>query len=357
MVIRMTNKKIYNFFLFLSTMTRSLVEVFSVILLYEKGYSVNNIVLFLLVMYLVGILVNYVSLAINYKLVLIVSILLYGGSYLFLSFMNNDLLSMILFGIILAGGSYSYHSIRHYLAVEMIDYDKGKNINIILVVMYVAMIVSNILGMVLINKLSIMGTSVVIMILSIISLIPIFKLDKIKRDKVDLFSVKIDKNKIWFSIMEQFKVIFMELQPLYIYLFVKASTYYVGIFNVIINGASLVFMLFISKRVNNKYFRYVNILFGVVLLLKLNIRNSIIMLGVAFLEGVFTKLYEKFSLSNLYDIGNNSTNSYLIVEEIIFFVSKSIMMLIFLLFVNNIIVILYICIIGIVISGFYIRDN
>ena len=70
----MTNKRIYNFFLFLSTLTRSLVEVFSVILLYNKGYSINNILFFLLVMYLSGILVNYLSLIINYKVVLVFSI-------------------------------------------------------------------------------------------------------------------------------------------------------------------------------------------------------------------------------------------------------------------------------------------
>ena len=71
----MTNKRIYNFFLFLSTLTRSLVEVFSVILLYNKGYSINNILFFLLVMYLSGILVNYLSLIINYKIVTKIAII------------------------------------------------------------------------------------------------------------------------------------------------------------------------------------------------------------------------------------------------------------------------------------------
>ena len=48
----MTNKGIYNFFLFMSTLTRGLVEVFSVIFLYNLGYSINNILLFLLIMYI-----------------------------------------------------------------------------------------------------------------------------------------------------------------------------------------------------------------------------------------------------------------------------------------------------------------
>ena len=353
----MANKKTYNIFLFLSTLTRSLVEVFSVILLYDKGYSVRDIFLFLLVMYIIGIFVNYVSLRVNYKIVLVLSILFYAGSYLFLSFMENSYLYLIFFAIILSIGSYSYHAIRHFLAIRMNPYDKGNNINLFLIINYVAVMISNLLGVFLIDKLSIIGTSIVILILSFISVIPVLKLKDVKREKIDLRSVKINKSKIGFSILEQFKVIFMELQPLYIYLFIKNNMYYVGIFNVITNLASLLVMLKVSKMVKNKYFRYVNILLGVVLVMKLNIKGSLLLLGIAFLEGIFVKLYEKFSLNNLYNIDNNSVNSYLIVEELLFFTSKSIIMGIFLLLSLDISTVMYICIVGIVISGFCILDN
>lgn len=352
----MTNKNIYNFFLFMSTLTRSLVEVFSVILLYDKGYSINNIFLFLLVMYLSGIVVNYLSLKINYKIVLIISILLYGGSYLYLSIMGNSIFNLIVFGIILSISSYSYHAIRHYLALNMVSYDKGKNINIILVVMYIATMISNLVGVVLIDKLSITGTSMVIIVLSFISIVPILKLDNIKNKKNRLRDVDIGFSKVMFSILEQFKVILMEIQPLYIYLYVKNSMYYVSIFNVIISLASLLFMLFLSKRVKNKYFRYFNLVLGGILIFKLNISNSIVLLFIAFLEGIGIKLYERFSLDNLYNKGDNEPNNYLIVEEMIFFSSKSFIMFVFYMLSLDIKVILYICIIGIVASGFYISN-
>lgn len=356
MVINMTNKKIYNFFLFMSTLTRSLVEVFSVILLYNRGYNINDILIFLLVMYLMGILVNYLSLVINYKIILIVSILLYGFSYLYLSIMKNNFIGLIIFAIMLSISSYSYHAIRHYLALKLTNYNKENKINIILVITYIATILSNILGIILIERLSILLVSIVILFLSFISVIPILKLKSIKRNKIDLKGVNISKDKFIYSSLEQFKVILMELQPLYVFLYVKNSVSYVGIFNIIINIASLLVMLFISNRVSNKYFRYINIVLGVVIVLKINIKNSIILLGIAFFEGIGIKLYEKFSLDNLYDLDKNDINSYLIVEEIIFFVSKSLIMLMFILFIPYLKYIIYICVVGLVVSGFYIKD-
>ena len=351
-----TNKGIYNFFLFMSTLTRGLVEVFSVIFLYNLGYSINNILLFLLIMYISGILVNYCSLVVNTKIVLIISSILYGISYLYLSIMNNSIFNLILFAILLSFSSYSYHVIRHYLAMKMVDYDKGKNINVILIVMYGAVILSNLVGIVLVNKLSIMINSVIIMFLSIISIIPILKLDNIQDKKITFKNIKITKDKITFSILEQFKVILMEIQPLFVYLYINKSMYYVGIFNVVINLASLIVMLFITKKIKKHHFKYTNLLLCLVLILKLNMKGSIMLLFIALFEGIGMKIYEKFSLDNLYDLDKNQVNSYLLLEEFIFFGSKSFIMSIFFFVIKDIKIILYICIIGIFISSFYIKD-
>ena len=66
----------YHLFLFLTTFTRGLVETFSLVLLYKKGFMVKEILIFLLITYLVGIVANYVSLKIKYKTVLIISSIL-----------------------------------------------------------------------------------------------------------------------------------------------------------------------------------------------------------------------------------------------------------------------------------------
>ena len=107
----MTNKTTYNLFLFLSTLTRNIIEVFSVIILYNKGYSINNILIFLLVMYISGIITNYISLKSNYKVVLIISYFTYGISYLYLSLMNNNIYNLLLLAVLLSISNYSYHAI------------------------------------------------------------------------------------------------------------------------------------------------------------------------------------------------------------------------------------------------------
>ena len=217
--------------------------------------------------------------------------------------------------------------------------------------------ISNVIGIFLIEKLPILVTGIVILVLSFISVVPVLKLKNIKKEKINLSKVSIPRDKVFFNILEQFKVILLELQPLYLYIYVKKSISYVGTFNILINLASLIVMLFISKRVTNKYFRYINILLGIVLIFKFNIDNSIILLLIALLEGIGIKLYEKFSLNNLYDVKRSNINSYLIVEEFIFFITKSVLMVVFILLVRDLKLILYICILGIVISGFYIRDK
>jgi hypothetical protein len=116
-------------------------------------------------------------------------------------------------------------------------------------------------------------------------------------------------------------------------------------------------MIIINKYINNKYYKYIIILLGIVLIMKININNKIILLFIDLLEGIGMKLYEKNSINNLYDIKNNNIKKYLIIEETIFFTSKAIIMLFFLLIIKNLKIIIYICIIGLVASSYFIKEN
>ena len=353
----MNKSRTYNIFLFLSTFTRGLVEVFSLVLLYKKGYSVNNLIYFLFLMYTVGIVVNYLSLKIYYKVILIISSLLYGISFLYLSWMNDSMVSLSLLAVLLAGASYSYHVIRHYLALIMLETKKRKTGNIV-IINYLGIISASLMGMYLINKLPLSITSIIIFILSFISIMPILKQKRIEVPKVcKNTKVVMSKDKIMFSILEQFKVIFLELQPLFLYVYIDNSIYYVGIFNVIVNIASLIVVYYLSKRLNKNYFKYYTCLLGIIFIFKLNIKSGIVLLGLAFLEGIFVKIYENISLDNLYSYDDNDINKYLLVEELIFFISKSLIMLVFLIFKLNIYTIMYINIVGVMASGFFIKAN
>jgi hypothetical protein len=207
-------------------------------------------------------------------------------------------------------------------------------------------------GAVITNKLSLVVNVIIVIILSIISIIPIINIKDNSRGKIELSNIHFE-NKIKFFIAEQFKVIFCELQGLFLYLYIEDNLIYIGVFQLFIGIASILFLLYFNKlKGNYKYFKYINVILCLVLLLKLNINNKYILYIIAFLEGLCLRVFEYFSTLNLYDNKDNNIYGYLIVSEIIFCISKSLIILIFYLFLNDLYWILMICIIGIFLCSF-----
>lgn len=344
----------YHLFLLLSTFTRGLVEVFSLVLLYRKGFEVHEIFFFLFFMYSIGILVNYVSLKMAYRVVFFISSILYGISFIFLSVMSKSYFSLFILAILLACSTYSYHSIRHYLAIVALG-EKRKQTNRIVITMFLGMILSSIVGIFLIDYLSLFWVSLVIFICSFLSLIPLFYIDSNMGQKRDFHvKIKLEWNQVIFSILEQFKVIFLELQPLFLYLYVKSSISYVGIFNLIVNLAAFLMICLFSKWMNGKHIWAVCLGLGIVFIFKLNVSYPGLLFILAFLEGIFVKIYETVSLKNLYDFKNFDISSYLILEEFIFFFTKSVILFLVWFFRVDFRYFMYFLIGGIMVSGWFV---
>lgn len=347
---------LYNVFLFLSNISRNIVEIFSFVYLYQKGYKIKNILLFYSIYYLVGVFISYITIyltkCIRRKVLLIISGLLYGVSFYYLSVMSMTNYNLVILSIILSTSSFIYHTIRHYYAMNLVDKVEDKKIASILISAYLPIIFSSILGSYIVDKYSILVSSIIVIILSVISIIPlIFIKDDITNNKIEYS--KINSNKLVFFILEQFKVIFLLLEPIYLYLYVKKSLNYVGTFNILIGISSIIYLYYIAHRINiNKYFKYINIIFCLVLLLKLNITNKYILLVVALLEGLGIKSFELTSNKNIYNIENSNINGYLITCELIFCFLRSIICLMFYLFIDNVKVMLYISLVPIFLISF-----
>lgn len=344
----------YYLFLLLSTFTRGLVEVFSLVVLYKKGFSISNIFFFLFIMYLSGIFVNYIALKINAKVVLFLSSILYGISYIYISIMENTSIYLILLAVLLAISNYSYHVVRHLLYCLLLNKDK-RDTNKIIIINYIGIILSSLLGIILFKKLNLIIISIILFCLSILSILPIIRINlgKNEKEKISIFKIKIEKKKALFQMFEQFKVLFLEVQPLYVYIKVNSSISYIGIFNIVVNVASFLVILLISKRLNKNYFKYSCVGMCLVFFLKLNTRGELYLLFLAFFEGIFIKIYENFSLRYLYDVEVADIKSYLWKEEFIFFSTKSFIMFIVCIFNISIYNLLFLCIIGIFISNFF----
>lgn len=356
----MQNNIKYNIFLFLSMLSRNLVEVFNVVLLYEIGYSIKEIFLYYFLFFFFAALVNVITINFtNYiksKYILFLSNILFCCSYYYLNNMDRDVKNLIIFSIISSISSYSYHSIRHYFALKHTD-NSNKEIGNIAIFSFLGIIISSYLGGFITEQYGFDLTVIIVFIFSFFSIIPlIFINDVTVKEKI--IKVKLDNNRKLFFIFEQGKVLFLLIQPLFLYLYIENNLKYIGIFNVINCIASILFVYFVVRKINvNKYFKYFNLLLVFIFILKLNIFNKYIMLFIAFFEGLFIKMYEIVSLKNLYQIKIDNIKSYIINVEIIFCLVRSMIMFMFYLFVNDIKNSLYILLILIFISSFCIKDR
>lgn len=344
----MSNIKKYNIFIMLSTIARNIVEVFSSVLLYKMGYTLKEILLFFTILYFIGgiisVIVIYFTKYINAKYILILSSIIFSISFYYMSIMDKTINNLIIFSIIYGVGCYSYHSLRHYFAIKSIDKDKKKNIGSILIFSNIGLIIAPLLVGYITKKLSLIVLAIIVIILSILAIIPLFRLD-VKESNIPIKYQKIEKNKLLFFILEQAKVINLSLQPLYLYLFINNKIEYVGIFNAIMGVSACIFIyLFVRKIDDNKYFKYLNMLFCLILLLKLNITNKYLILLVGFFEGLGIKMFEIVSAENIYNI-NRDTNikGYLILVEVVFCLTRSLLCLIG-YFINDVRIILYLSI-------------
>lgn len=357
----MANYKKYNIFIFLSTVARNIFEIFSSVFLYKMGYNLKEIMLFYFILYITAILVNYISLKllyyINGKWILIFSSLLFSYSFYFLINMDANFSNLIIFSTLFSFASYTYHSLRHYFALCVIPNDNKRDSTLnILVFTYIALVFAPYIGAYVTETYGLLMTVLTSFIFSLLGIIPILKLE-IKKEDNNKISLKeefknVPKSKRSFFILEQFKVIFLSLQPLYLYLNVSSKLSYIGIFNVILGVASIIFLYIFVKKINiSKCFLYLNILFVITLIFKINIVDKNILLFVAFFEGIFTKMYESVSLNNIYNKNRHNVINYLIICEIMFCLVRGLICFIC-MFILDLKIILYIMIFGIFLSGF-----
>lgn len=357
----MNNIKRYNLFILFSTIARNIVEVFSSVLLYKIGYTFREILLFYSILYFTGMITSigsvYLTKIIKPKYILMLSSIIFSGSFYFMSVMDRTFINLVIFSIINGIGAYSYHSLRHYYAIKVIDNHNNKDIGNILIFSNIATIFSSLIGAYIQELLSVFILAIIIVIISIIAIIPIVRLKDIE-DNNTIKLEKISKNKLLFFLLEQAKVINLTLQPLYLYLFINNRVTYVGIFNVVMGISACIFIyLFVRKIDNKKYFKYLNMIFCIFLIMKLNINNKYLVLLIGLFEGLGIKMFEVVSSENIYTINKNtSVKGYIILVEIIFCLVRSILCLIG-YFINDIRIILYISILLIFILSFVKRDN
>lgn len=336
----MKNQKLYYIFIFFSTFSRNIIDIYSVIFLYQKFNNIKTIILIYMLVYLFGCIVSTIALILGNK---------YGHKYLLIGsqiitilayYLNQHSNNILLIASCLSLSIFMYHPIRHYYGLILLK-DKttiGKS----LIINYSGLLLAQFF---IIKKLSIFY----LILISLISLIPVIIMNNNQRKIIRYPKIReLGNKKILFFIFDQFKIMFLLFEPLYLYL-ISQKISYIGIFNIVLTISSIIYVYLIAYKIDiEKRYRIINILFTLILLLKLELRNKYLLLIIAFLEGIGIKTNELISTMNLYNYQDNNTfTGYLIISEIIFCLVRSILLLIGYLINISLNIFMYLMIIGI----------
>ena len=234
---------------------------------------------------------------------------------------------------------HTNHPVKHYYGMNLL---KEKNIiskSILLV--FISSFIASYFVIKEINNLY-------LIIISIIGIIPTLYIKK--EPKKEIIYKKIDRSKIKYFILDQTRVLFLLFEPLYLFI-VANKISFVGTFNIVINISSILYLYFISNKLNlEKNYKYINIFFVIILILKLNIKNKIFLLIIAFFEGIGLKTNEVVSTHMLYK--DKTSLGYLIKSETIFLLTKSIILLIIYIFKIKLVIFMYLLLIGVFLLSF-----
>ena len=342
----MKNLKSYNLYMFISSFTRNIIDIYSVVLLYKNGFSINDIIGIYAITYFIGSYISTISIklgnSIGFKYILVFSSIITSISF----YAINNIHNPYIIAILLSLSIFTYHPIKHYYGITLLK--EKKQIGNIIILTYLATLLSSYFAIkeVKINYL---------IIISLLSIIPSLF---IKKDKKQLITYpkNIPKSSLNFFVLDQFKIVFLLLQPLYLYL-ISNTISYVGIFNIVITISSILYIyLFANKKDIEKYYKLINIIFTIILLLKLNIDNKTILLIIAFLEGIGVKTNELISTMNLYK-NKNSKIGYLILSEIIFCLVRGLLLSTIYIFRIDLKISLYLLLIGIFFLSFQYKKD
>ncbi len=330
----------YNIYIFISTFTRNIIDVYSVIYLYELGFSLNNLIAIYTIIYFLGYFISTLSIRlgnkIGYKYILIFSSIITSVTF----YIIHNITNIYLISLSLSLSMFTYHPIRHYYGIKLLR--RKSEIGNTLIYIYIATLISSYMA---IKNIALKY----LIIIAIVSIIPPLFITKNKCEPIEYH--KLDHNKLKFFYFDQFRIIFNLLEPLYLYMISKTISY-VGIFNIILTLSSVICLYLLTRWIDiRKYYKYINLLFVIVLIGKLNIYHQTLLLIIAFLEGIGIKTNELVSMMNLYE-SKQIDAGYIITSEKIFCLTRATILSIIYFLSFNIKISLYILMVGIFILGF-----
>lgn len=365
----MSDLKKYNIFITITSFSKLLVELFIPLILYDYGFTIKNIILYMIIKYTLCIIMIPITMKINKKIswskIMILSSFFFSLTYIYLNIMTKSLLSLTILSIIFSIYLNFYWLGRHIYGLSIIE-DKKTTDNVSLYTIFTVLgsIPATYIGSLILKYFGFITLTIIVLILMLISIIPLTKINKdIKYIKPNLKPIikTFPKRNYLFTFIEQFRYILNNIFPLYIYLYIKKEFTYIGITNLICGIGSIIYIFIISKKMDKNKKDYLSItciLLSILYIGKLNINNTNLFYIMVFIEGILKVTLDTIVQRNAYVYGRNyDVNSYIEFTELLNNIFRTIILIIFYLLNLNLRNIIYIGILGIFINSFVKYDD
>ena len=360
------NQKRFGIYVFLSTFSRNLIEVFIPVILYKFGYSLKEVILYYLIVNVFSLLISYPFVAFskkfNNKILSIIGVVAFLLVQILLNHMVYSITYIFAIAILYAIYRRGYWLSRRYYNLKIIKKDKiSSTYSIISIINQVGVIISAYCGSLILDYVSLNVLTAIAIILFLISIIPLYKLEfkhEKNNSKLEVLKniKKIPKRNLYlFGSYELINVVKF-LFPLYLYIYVKNTYQTIGILNLITNIAIILFTYVYGKKLDTtkNNFLTLSILITVsIYFMKANIMGYILVI-ISFLEGVATKMYELTISKEFYTLSKKfEYSNYNLIYELIQNSFRSIIVLILYVFNMDLRTMIFVTLFFILIGAFY----
>ena len=327
----MNNRKKFELYVFLSTFSRNLIEVFIPVILYKFGYELKEVIIYFLFSNFFSFILSYplieFSKKFNNKILTLIGIIAFVSLQIMLANITYSMTYIITIAFMYALYRRGYWISRRFYNLQVMEKEKiGTAFSIISIVNHLGVIFASYIGAVMLDYLSVELVTVISIIIFMLSILPLsfmkFKHEK-NNEKINLIktlkSIPITNLYLFgsYELLNVIKCFF----SLYIFIYVKDTYSTVGLFNLITNLSVLGFSYFYGKKIDeNKNFLKLSIVLVVVTYIFKANTTYIALAVVSFFEGVFTKMHEIsiskefYTLSKKYEY-NNYNLAYEVVQN------------------------------------------
>lgn len=344
------NKKNFNRYIFLSTFSRNLIEVFIGTILLKKGYILHDVIFYYLLMNIFSTVLTIpcIALAKRYsnKLLSMIGVFSFILLQLFLNFATTERNYLYIIAFLFALYRRGYWIARRYYTLQVIDDKKNvsKMFSVLSIINQISIIISSYVGSLLLQFLNINIITIISIMLLAMSLYFLFKVDYSESEKNDI-KIKIfemfkciPKSSILHIACFELQYIIKLLLPLYIVLYVKDTYTAIGGINLIVNIATLVFVYLYGRLINNdrNYLRLSVLLVIIIRIIQIN-TSGILLMIVSFMEGFISKMYDQsFNKNSLILSKKFEFHNYNFMYETIQNISRLVVFIVIYLFIPDI---------------------